>query len=799
MYPLRSHTSSPQLLQQIAAVNESNLAPGFKITGSKDKPDADGYSKERIDASFFRDGRVPGDNRPNWAEQVVSLEFKDNKTANDPFDDRTDDKVEADAITRKRVRGQLISYAELVFRYQHRTALYQLLIMGRHFRFIRWDRSGTIVTRAVDYFERPDLLCEMLWHMAQLVDEQLGMDPSAVRIRQGDRDYALMEQVAFPQEEDWEHEERLIDALPGGDQVFRYVRDAFRNSLHETWSWPRYRLDVPDGKEIRQYLVGKPIFHASGMAGRGTRGYVALDCQSRRFVWLKDAWRAHYDLVDQEGSVLENLNKAKVRNVPTLVCHGDILEQSTKTPDYWPTRKDPEVLTTPKPRKRSISEVEDTSEEECPLRRHRHYRLVVQEVAMDLTAFRTGKQLVSIIYDCVTGECTSSCLVSHVLLTGLLAHDEAMTKAKIVHRDVSGGNILIFPKAAHLPNGNMAVKWKGLLADWELSKPVCDDPSRSRARQPERTVCFQTRPIVACFDGHSQGTWQYMSVAALEDHAKVIETSDELESFFHVLLYNAVRHLKSNCPDVGVFIEDFFDTHSIRDDRYVCGSKKSDTMQDHGEIRLIGSKDILLFESPLDGFFSEALKWFKAHYKVQAYQNSLTPPPSPLAPPAPPSPPAKPAQTLSPPSSPQSGAFDDFGERDNGAPVEPLRIGGVAKDVPKPTQKEEDDALKVSNHADMLDLLFRAGKSKWTADHAIGDNVPLTFEPKRPVGPARFAAAFNAPRKRSRIGVPGPKDAQNIVLPATINFPFVYIPPGANPRTPRRDRPDLKPSATDWY
>lgn len=451
MYPLRSHTSSPQLLQQIAAVNESNLAPGFKITGSKDKPDADGYSKERIDASFFRDGRVPGDNRPNWAEQVVSLEFKDNKTANDPFDDRTDDKVEADAITRKRVRGQLISYAELVFRYQHRTALYQLLIMGRHFRFIRWDRSGTIVTRAVDYFERPDLLCEMLWHMAQLVDEQLGMDPSAVRIRQGDKDYALMEQVAFPQEEDWEHEERLIDALPGGDQVFRYVRDAFRNSLHETWSWPRYRLDVPDGKEIRQYLVGKPIFHASGMAGRGTRGYVALDCQSRCFVWLKDAWRAHYDLVDQEGSVLENLNKAKVRNVPTLVCHGDILEQSTKTPDYWPTRKDPEVPTTPKPRKRSISEVEDISEEECPLRRHRHYRLVVQEVAMDLTAFRTGKQLVSIIYDCVTGECTSSCLVSHVLLTGLLAHDEATTKAKIVHRDVSGGQHPHLPESSSPP------------------------------------------------------------------------------------------------------------------------------------------------------------------------------------------------------------------------------------------------------------------------------------------------------------------------------------------------------------
>ncbi|EIW52954.1 uncharacterized protein TRAVEDRAFT_88303, partial [Trametes versicolor FP-101664 SS1] len=124
-------------------------------------------------------------------------------------------------------------------------------------------------------------------------------------------------------------------------------------------------------------------------------------------------------------------------------------------------------------------------------------------------------------------------------------HYQATTKAKIIHRDISGGNILILPKAMFdQRKGRKFVKWFGLLADWEMSKPIYEKPSLSRARQPERT-----------------GTWQFMSAAALSDHSKIIGTPDELESFFYVLLYNSVRYLKSNCIDAGSFIEQFFDTY----------------------------------------------------------------------------------------------------------------------------------------------------------------------------------------------------------------------------------------------
>ncbi|EIW52973.1 uncharacterized protein TRAVEDRAFT_135109, partial [Trametes versicolor FP-101664 SS1] len=489
-------------------------------------PDKGDGSGPKIDAAFFQPAHVFSDGRPHWADQVIAVEFKSHKTTHDPFDDRVDSNVEAQAATRKKVRGQLIDYAEQIFRYQHRTELYMLLVMERRFRFLRWDRSGTIVTRAVDYFEQPGLLCEMLWRMSQLTEEQLGYDPSATRIHREDSDYLRMNTIAVPVETDVDHMERnLDDDMQDDAPVYRYVRDMFRKSLR--CEWPRYRLEVQDTDtgETHSFLVGKPVFHAPGMAGRGTRGYVAYHCDSGHFVWLKDAWRADYKLVDKEGITLKKLNLAGVINVPTLVCHGDILGQTTKTPDYWGRKEDSDAI--------------------CPLRLHAHYRLVVKEVALPLREFQSSCQLVSIILDTV------------------VAHQEAVEKADIIHRDISGGNILIFPKVVHdVQAGTKALNWSGLLTDWELSKPLRHKSGQLRARQPERT-----------------GTWQFMSVAVLSKNTKVVETSDELESFFHVLLYYAIRYTRSNCKDVGAFIEAFFDSYTVDDGKYECGTKKLNTMK----------------------------------------------------------------------------------------------------------------------------------------------------------------------------------------------------------------------------
>ncbi|KAH8984958.1 hypothetical protein EDB92DRAFT_1766970, partial [Lactarius akahatsu] len=82
-------------------------------------------------------------------------------------------------------------------------------------------------------------------------------------------------------------------------------------------------------------------------------------------------------------------------------------------------------------------------------------------------------------------------------------HTEAYEWVKILHRDVSAGNILITEDGS------------GILIDWDLSKKV--------------------------------GTWQFMSIARLQDSStRLHEVSDDLESFFWVLLYLVVK-----CKSVG--------------------------------------------------------------------------------------------------------------------------------------------------------------------------------------------------------------------------------------------------------
>ena len=358
----------------------------------------------------------------------MPIEYKRHHTCGDPFDDRKLE-LESDAQDRKKVRGQIISYAELIFAVQQRTVLIMILVMGRKFRLLHWDRSGVSVSLSIDYYDDWQTFCNVLWRISVLArfhPELLGIDPSATRIFPDDPRWQQMDDAEVKCESDADHKPRDLapDELTDETVTFAYVRKLFRTSLQA--SWPRYKLKVPDGKTVRKFLVCRPYFRAKGMTGRGTRGYVALDTQSKspKFVWLKDAWRAHYALLHKEGDILRQLNDAGVSNIPTLVCHGDIREQTTKTPEFWELVHPREVVSIPtspassagsSKRKRTDSEStssskpkgltndETDSREDSPLRRHIHYRIVVMEVCLDLPSFENGRQLVSIIKDSVKG------------------------------------------------------------------------------------------------------------------------------------------------------------------------------------------------------------------------------------------------------------------------------------------------------------------------------------------------------------------------------------------------------------
>ncbi|KAI8976610.1 hypothetical protein BD414DRAFT_580327 [Trametes punicea] len=616
-------------------INAHHLAPDMTFALSQHRYDPDDETKQKVDGAFFKSDMAPTDGRPHWADQLVTVEFKADNTSYDPYDDNPKKAMDSENKERKKVRGQIISYVELVFKKQHRTHLFLLVVIGKSFRVTRWDRSGTVVTPLVDYAAHPEILYEFLWRVGVVSPETLGLDPTATPVRPDSPEYLLMEQMAERDESDLPAERRTVTEAESGN-VFEYVRTAFRESLDE--DWPRWKLSIPqEGGPAKEFLVGKPHFCAKGMAGRGTRGYVAIDLsgETRRFVWLKDAWRTYYDLVESEGTVLQLLNRHKVVNVPTFVCHSDLPGQSTRTPEIWdlnnerrksaqaavqPAANVPSTSTVP-PRcasaqtpgassssssslKRARSDEEErldmppppppnrtdttgaeSSQDECPLRRHIHYRLVVEEIGRPLHTFINGQHLVSVIYNCIR------------------AHQEAVEKTNTLHRDISGGNILIYPcVVCDKPSRTKRIVLRGLLTDWELSKDIARGPRPRAARLPERT-----------------GTWQFMSVFLINQPTKAVEVPDELEAFFHVLLYYSVRYLRSNCEDVPLYMENYFEAYAIEKGRYRCGRTKALTMKT-GQLEISLDNGELRFDSAIDRLLEVWLQWLKAHYEVRTYE-----------------------------------------------------------------------------------------------------------------------------------------------------------------------------------
>ncbi|RDX51432.1 hypothetical protein OH76DRAFT_1401290 [Lentinus brumalis] len=758
----------------VELINHHNLIPGLKMTfcGNRPDPAMIDNDRQKVDSAIYLAGDAPADGAPHWADQLIPVEFKSAKggALQDPFTDALGRVQPAtQSILRTKNRGQIISYAEFLFAVQHRLAVFMLLVIGRRARFIRWDRSGSIVTTAFDYYVSWKFFVDLLGRIARSSPFALGLDPTARRLSPNDPLYMMMDEYGAVCEGDVDHRERFLapHEVPKQPFVFAYVREAFQQSLDS--NWPRYCVEVPDGDKRRKFLICKPRFRARGLAGRGTRGYVALDCDTKRFVWLKDAWRAHYVLVHCEGDILQQLKEAKVPRVPTLLCHGDIDDQATLTPDWWEEQNPtPNPYPTPFPshfhapspaevlagpsssasnKRKAPDDEHDTSavpppegvassqppfREDSPLRRHKHYRLVEEEVALPLDEFQSGKQLIQVVRDCV------------------LAHYHATMKAKLVHRDISSGNILIFPRILwvqdpdHPEKKRLQLKWTGLLADWEMAKST--DPQQQGQRQPERT-----------------GTWRYMSVALLSHLKANVEVCDEVESFFYIVLYHAVRYLESNLNGntVANYIDGFFDQYGFDNDQYTCGDKKLSTIMTG---KLANAKTKLVFAATgMNKVLEDILSWIQAHYIVMEYERTLQDTPSvstatPSSVPRssgrirPPTPPPRPRTPPSPSPSPAFPAGDGFAFEDDIVNEAPFAHIHTAQPNPAPTAVQRALAGQVVTHDAMLQYLDGALKwdaAEWEHSESVGDRVPSAWRLERKMSAAALTVTSSKRQKLS--------------------------------------------------
>ena len=451
-----THQSGPLTAWQASAMNKAWLEDtGFIIVKTANKVDATDASKQRVDCAMYRTNHAPSlsEENSNWAAVDVPIELKPDDVKDDPFDDDAKD-FEPSGGHRKENLGQILSYCALVCAKQHRTHLFTAIIFGNMARLVRWDRAGVVVTRKFNYVENPHMLGRFFWRIARLCDAQRGYDPTATFLVTESEEYRAMTRRA--------EEPRKI----GKHAYQEHARRLFKASLANLAE--RWKLKVGDGPTARYFLTGNPHFIASGLAGRGTRGYVALDCDDLDgpFVFLKDCWRVVAERIKPEGETLEVLNDpatGKIEGIPTLVCHGDVEDQVTISQDVWQ---------------------EQNPGEKCRLKTHRHYRIVVKEVGLPMSYFRNGKELVYLLAGCIKGG-SSTCYSIHEFAHPSFSAHLGAYKKGIIHRDISAGNVLIFVEEFVDEHGKFKTVRNGMLTDWELSKHVDDDDG---PRQPDRTV-----------------------------------------------------------------------------------------------------------------------------------------------------------------------------------------------------------------------------------------------------------------------------------------------------------------------
>lgn len=293
--------SSPAVNSQVDCVNRvRSLCSGYVICLSQESWDPTFRRlDDKVDGAIYLRRKHPTDGRPHWGRQQALIEFTNGYgiiSDVDPYGKGHD---------LAQTRMAVAAYAGHAFAHQQRTANFMFCVNRTEFRVVRWERAGPTFSKAFNYVDDPELMCEFLWRFSMLSEEDIGFDYSAKVLGKRHRWYKLMDEIAQGplkgQPEDISTDEGTVISLspdssspPTRLGAFKYIREAFAASL-EDGECARYRVAVPTGRpdHFKYFLIGKPATPPSGMVGQGVRGYVAVDLDTKRFVWLKDTWRPY--------------------------------------------------------------------------------------------------------------------------------------------------------------------------------------------------------------------------------------------------------------------------------------------------------------------------------------------------------------------------------------------------------------------------------------------------------------------------------------------------------------------------
>lgn len=276
-------------------------------------------------------------------------------------------------------------------------------------------------------------------------------------------------------------------------------------------------LQVPEDQGgFREVIAWGAMADADSLTGRATRAWPVYDLKLEKVVFLKDSWRSLVVGMEKESEILSDLNKAGVRNVPKLICGDDIDGHLTLTQKFIS-----------KPWNAGGTGITSRAQ----------HRFLEDFVGKHLCHFTSSKQLMQAVYD------------------AFIAHQDAYEKCGILHRDVSGNNVM------------MKDDGRGILNDWDQARRVADMASGPRQ-------LFRS------------GTWHFMSVLLLENPDKLQDLQDDIESFVYVVLFHVLRYVNhTQVHKIHSIMEEIFDDCKLDDHgNFTGGRGKRSLLFDSGEL-----------------------------------------------------------------------------------------------------------------------------------------------------------------------------------------------------------------------
>ena len=305
---------------------------------------------------------------------------------------------------RDRAWGQHICYVTEVFARQYRVKFFTISMSGSRARFLRWDRSGCIVSESFDVRDNPEVLCEFLWRFSQTTSEVRGHDQTVV--------------VALPQEEVLFREtlRRYVGYQLGldGSQLDHAMREHYVPG-HVAVAVVLEHGHVAKPDTLHRFFVSRPVMSPLCLTGRATRGFWAVDATTHRVVFLKDTWRTG----EPEGEFIQHLQDKGVRNVPHLLYHGNVPGRIPDAEHTFSRECDHFLL--------GISNISAGAEMQCSVvdeycsnqwvcnvagsevavAKHWHYRMVLNTVGYGLDRINGTEELLHAVYDVFHGALTS--------------------------------------------------------------------------------------------------------------------------------------------------------------------------------------------------------------------------------------------------------------------------------------------------------------------------------------------------------------------------------------------------------